>query len=178
MSEFEEEETIYAVRPNKTQIKKDIAKLHQLAEELIRLSNSQLQEMALAEDLFKAVNLVAAMPLKGARKRQLKFITGMLRKIEIDPILENLARLKSSSAHATREHHLLERWRDRFLLEGDEALRQFLNEYPVADSQQLRQLIRNAKKELAADKPAKSSRQIYRYLRDFLAENQSSEIQN
>jgi len=45
---------------------------------------------------------------------------------------------------------------------------ELLDDYPEADSQQLRQLIRNAQKEIAAAKPPKSARMLYRYLKELL----------
>jgi ribosome-associated protein len=105
------------------------------------------------------------MPHKGARKRLLKFITGQLHKIDVEPILEKLARMKNKSAHAVREHHIVERWRDRLIAGGNDALTELLNEQPDADRQQLRQLLRNVQKEAEASKPPKSSRLLYRYLK-------------
>ena len=108
------------------------------------------------------------MPHKSARKRLLKFITGQLNKIDIDPYLERLARMKSQSAHAVREHHIAERWRARLINDGNAALTELLNDHPHADRQQLRQLIRNAQKETELAKPPKSSRLLYRYLKALL----------
>jgi len=65
----------------------------------------------------------------------------------------------------------LEALRDRLVEEGDDAISEVLNLYPEADRQQLRVLIRNAQKEKAANKPPKSYRQIFSYLRE-LAESQ------
>ncbi|WP_253283421.1 ribosome biogenesis factor YjgA, partial [Cedecea davisae] len=67
--------------------------------------------------------------------------------------------------------HKLEALRDRLVEEGDEAMAEVLRLYPQADRQQLRVLIRNAQKEKAANKPPKSYRQIFSYLRE-LAEEQ------
>ena len=157
----------YAVRPNKTQIKKDMAVLFALSEEMSELSASQLKYLELPDILHKAVQEVSGMPHKGARKRLLKYITGQLHKIDVEPILEKLARMKNKSAHAVREHHMVERWRDRLITGGNEALTVFLNEQPDADRQQLRQLLRNVQKENEASKPAKSSRLLYRYLKSL-----------
>ena len=157
----------YAVRPNKTQIKKDMAVLFALSEELSELSGSQLKTLELPENIHKAIVEVSGMPHKGARKRLLKFITGQLHKIDVDPILEKLARMKNKSAHAVREHHAVERWRDKLIAGGNEALTELLNEHPHADRQQLRQLLRNAQKEAEANKPPKSSRLLYRYLKEL-----------
>ncbi len=163
----EEEYIEYAVRPNKTQIKREIAEIAEVAEEMTTLSKSQLDDLNLPEQIHKAIQEAAGMPHKAARKRLLKYIVGNLRKIDMEPINEQLAKIKNKSAHAVREHHQVERWRDRLIAEDNAALTELLSKYPHADSQQLRQLIRNAKKELAAEKPPKSSRLIYRYLKDL-----------
>jgi len=167
----EEEETGYAIRPNKTQIKRDIAVLHDLAECLTQLAAVQLERLQLPGNLYNAIRTAADMPLKGARKRQLKFITGLLRKIDVEPIKAGLAKLTRQSAHAAREHHQIEQWRDKLLAEGDSALGCLLQDYPQADRQQLRQLLRRAKKEAEADKPLQSARAIYQYLKELFSSN-------
>jgi ribosome-associated protein len=47
--------------------------------------------------------------------------------------------------------------------------------HPAIDSQQLRTLIRNAQKEQAADKPPKSSREIFRLLREITTPDNQEE---
>ena len=168
----------YAVRPNKTQIKKDMAVLFALSEEMSELSTVQLSFLELPENIHKAVVEVSGMPHKGARKRLLKFITGQLHKIDVEPIQEKLARIKNKSAHAVREHHIVERWRDKLIAEGNDALAELLNEQPHADRQQLRQLLRNAQKEAEAAKPPKSSRLLYRYLKNLLNVEGGTELED
>lgn len=158
----------YAVRPNKTQIKKDMAALFALSEEISELSVTQINTLELPENIHKAILEVSKMPHKGARKRLLKYITGQLNKIDVEPILEKLARIKNKSAHGVREHHIVERWRDRLVKGGQEALTAFLNEHPEADRQHVRQLLRNIQKETETNKPPKSSRLLYRYLKSLL----------
>ncbi|CCE22918.1 ribosome biogenesis factor YjgA [Methylotuvimicrobium alcaliphilum] len=165
--EFDDEVEYYAVRPNKSQIKRDIAVLFDLGEELVGLSTAQLSALELPEELHKAVIGTVGMPPKGARKRQLKFICGLLRKLDVEPILEKLARIKNQSAHAAREHHKVERWRDRLISEGQDALTELIDEYPQTDRQLLRQLMRSAQKEAAEARPLKSSRELYRYLKEL-----------
>ena len=158
----------YAIRPNKTRIKKDMAILFALSQELSELPSTQLKALELPDIIHKALTEASGMPHKSARKRLLKFITGQLNKIDIDPYLERLARMKSQSAHAVREHHIAERWRARLINDGNAALTELLNDHPHADRQQLRQLIRNAQKETELAKPPKSSRLLYRYLKVLL----------
>jgi len=164
----DEDVEYYAVRPNKTQIKKDIAALFVLGEEMSNLSPDQLNTLMLPEKILQAVREVSGMPHKGARKRLLKYIAGQLHLIDASPIIEKLERIKNKSVHAVREHHLAEQWRDRLIAEGNEALTELLDDHPEADSQQLRQLIRNAQKEIEAAKPPKSARMLYRYVKELL----------
>jgi ribosome-associated protein len=159
----------YAIRPNKSQIKRDIAELAAFTEELVKLSGTQLKQFELDDILYKAIIAASGMPPTGARKRQMKYICGLLRKIDISPLQEQLARLQSKSAHAIREHHIAEHWRDQ-LISGDEAvLTQLLAEYPAADRQHLRHLVRSAKKEITQTTPPKFSRLLYRYLKELFA---------
>lgn len=168
----------YAVRPNKTQLKKDIAALFALGEKMSALSPVQLNTLELPENIHKAVIEVAGMPHKAARKRLLKFIAGQLHKIDVEPILEKLARIENKSAHAVREHHIVERWRDRLIAEGNDALSELLEEQPEADRQHLRQLLRNAQKETENSKPPKSSRLLYRYLKALFNFQEDTEETN
>ncbi|MFZ4503541.1 MAG: ribosome biogenesis factor YjgA [Methylovulum sp.] len=166
--ESEDDAEQYAIRPNKTQLKKDIAELFVLGEKLSRISATQLATLTIPDAIQQAIREVSGMPLNSARKRLLKYIAGQLHKIDCDPIKESLAKLENKSVHAAREHHQVERWRDRLLAEGDKALTELLDEYPDVDRQYLRQLLRTAQKELAASAPPRASRLLYRYLKTVL----------
>jgi ribosome-associated protein len=154
-----------------------MAVLFALSEEMSELSSAQLKLLELPENIHKALVEVSGMPHKGARKRLLKFITGQLHKIDVEPFLEKLARMKNKSAHAVREHHIVEHWRDKLIAEGNDALTELLDEQPHADRQQLRQLMRNAQKEAEAAKPPKSSRLLYRYLKNLFQVEGETEIE-
>lgn len=161
----------YAIRPNKSQLKRDIAELAVFAETLAKLPLGQLKQFAMDDELFKAVVAAGAMPPTGARKRQIKYICGLFRKMDIAPLRETLARLQSKSAHAVREHHAAERWRDQLLAGDDSVLTRFLAEFPQADRQVLRQLLRNAKKEPVGTANAqKQALLLYRAIKAVLSE--------
>jgi len=176
MTEFIEdfEEETWAIRPNKSQLKRDISEVSDLCEEITHLTASQIEKLGLPDSIVVAVASAAKMPAKSARKRQLKYITSLMRNEDIEPIQQSLDKLKAKSAHAARELHQAERWRDRLLSEDNNALTEALNEFPSADAQHVRQLIRNAKKEISLSKPPKFSRLLFRYLRDLIED--ASEI--
>ncbi|MCK4840697.1 MAG: DUF615 domain-containing protein [Methylococcales bacterium] len=162
----------YAIRPNKSQIKRDIAEIAKLAEELTQLTEPQLTTMKMPGELEKSIIDAKKMPgTKPARKRQLKFITAKLRDIDLDKVFENLGRIKTKNAHGVREHHQAEEWRDRLIANaGNDILTELLNQYPNADAQQLRQLQRNAQKEAKAEKPPKNARLLYKYLKELVSD--------
>jgi ribosome-associated protein len=54
------------------------------------------------------------------------------------------------------------------MIENVDVLAEFIALYPQTDIQQLRTLIRNAQKEVAASKPPKSSREIFKFLREIM----------
>ncbi len=168
--DFDDEELIeYAVRPNKTAIKRDIAVIADMAEQLCSLSEEQLNSMELPEAVRASILEASRLPHKAARKRLLKYVTAQLRKIDLHNVTEQLDRINSKSSHATREHHQAERWRDQLLGEnGQDALTRLLTEFPAADSQHIRQLQRNALKEQQLEKPPKSSRLLYREIKALI----------
>ncbi len=163
--EYDDEVEYYAVRPNKTKIKKEIGALFEMGETMAKLSAAQLDSLELPENIQKAVSEVAHLPHTGARKRLLKFIAGQLHKLDVSPYQEKLARIQNKSAHSVRELHILEHWRDKLINEGNNALTELFDEQPSVDLQHIRQLLRNIKRETETGKPPKSSRLLYRYLK-------------
>ncbi len=166
--EYGDEIEYYAIRPNKTQIKKDIGVLFKLAESLSKIAPAKLQDFDLPIHLHKAIREVADMPLNGARKRLLKYIASQFHKMDVSEYQEKLARLQNQSVHNAREHHITEQWRDKLIKEGNAALTDLFDDYPAADLQQIRQILRNIKKETETGQPPKSSRLLYRYLKTLL----------
>ena len=167
----------YAIRPNKTLIKKQIAAIFAMAEEICLLSPSHIKELQLPESISQALLDAAKMPANSARKRLLKYITQQLRTIDTDEVQERLARFKNKSVHAVREHHQAERWRDVLLsADGNQQLTFFIGEFPQADSQYLRQLQRNAQKEAKESKPPKSARLLYRYLKQVISGEEADNL--
>ncbi len=155
-------------KPSKTTLKRESVALQKMGAELAALSATQLQALDLPEILLRAVTEASQMPAKGARKRLLKYVGGLLRDMDVDSITEKLAKLNSQSVHSAREHHQVEDWRDRLINQDDKVLTDFLSEYPDVDRQQLRQLVRNAKKELQLQKPPRYARQLFRFLKELI----------
>lgn len=168
---IKDEPEYYAIRPNKTQLKRDLSELFTLGENMSQLTTIQLQGLGLPDNIHQSIVEVAQMPLKSARKRQLKYIAAQLNKIDLESIQEKFARIKSKSVHADREHHQAEKWRDKLIADtSNQALTKFLDLYPQANIQQLRQLQRQAKKELSNNQAPKYTRLLYKYIKSLLVD--------
>jgi ribosome-associated protein len=165
--EDDDEEIIYV---SKSQLKRESHALQELGEELVELSASKLAKIPLPDELAEAIDLARKIKQRGGRKRQLQYIGKLMRKIDAEPIQQAMDALKNDSAKETARQHKLEQWRDRLVAEGDKALAELLDELPDADRQHLRQLVRNAQREAKQNKPPKSAREIFRYLRDLMSE--------
>lgn len=163
----EDDEIIWV---SKSEIKRDAEALKDLGAEMVDLGNNSLDKLPLDEDLRAAINLAQKIKKEG-RRRQMQLIGKMLRSRDVEPIQTALDKLKNRHNQQVSLFHKLEMLRDRMIDGGDEAIEEVLNLWPDADRQQLRSLVRNAKKEKEGNKPPKSARQIYQYLRE-LAENQ------
>ena len=165
--EDEDDEIIWV---SKSEIKRDAEELKRLGAELVDLGKNALDKIPLDTDLRDAIELAQRIKKEG-RRRQLQLIGKMLRNRDVDPIRQALDKLKNRHNQQVALFHKLEALRDRLVEEGDDAMSEVLRLYPEADRQQLRVLIRNAQKEKATNKPPKSYRLIFSYLRE-LAENQ------
>ncbi|CND38418.1 ribosome biogenesis factor YjgA [Yersinia enterocolitica] len=155
---------------SKSEIKRDAEALKDLGTELVELGKNALEKIPLDEDLLAAVELAQKIKKEG-RRRQIQLIGKMLRARDVEPIQTALDKLKNRHNQQVSLFHKLVLLRDRLVEEGDDAIPTVLELYPEADRQQLRSLVRNAQKEKAANKPPKSYRQIFQYLRE-LAEKQ------
>ncbi|WP_061019136.1 ribosome biogenesis factor YjgA [Vibrio splendidus] len=161
-----EEEIIWV---SKTEMKTDMDALQKLGEELVGLKPSVLDKFPLSEDLAQAIK--DAQRFKNeAKRRQLQYIGKVMRNVDPEPIQAALDKVRNKHSQATAELHKLEQLRDRVVAEGDAAISEVMEMYPEADRQRLRQLARQANKEKSANKPAKSSREIFQILKELKLE--------
>lgn len=160
----EQEEIIWV---SKSEIKRDAEALKKLGEKLVELTQTNLDKIPLDETLLDAVNL-ARKSVKEARRRQLQFIGKLLRSTEVEPIQEALDKIENKHNQQQAMLHKLEQLRDDLVAQGDEILARFFDDYPQADRQHLRNLVRSAKKEKEQNKPPKAYREIFQYLKEVV----------
>lgn len=152
--------------PSKTKLKAEADAQQALGVRLSELPKDKLLKLNLPEELFTAVLETKKITANGAIRRHRQYLGRLMREIDTAPITEQLARWDGKHTAENAYFHGLERWRDR-LINDTNALSEFIALHPGTDSQQLRTLIRNAQKEHAANKPPKSSREIFKLLREI-----------
>lgn len=156
----------YAVRPNKTQIKRDIRVLNGLGKELANMPETALNKVPLSDNMRRAV-ADAKRFSRGALQRQLRRIANLMQHEDIEAIKLEIQRQKQPSKQQTAELHQLEQWRDRLIAGDEKLLTELIQQFPFVDRQQIRQLVRNAKVELQRNKPPKSARSLFKYLSEI-----------
>jgi ribosome-associated protein len=139
----------------KAALKREAQQVHRLAEALVDLKPSDYAKVPLDEDMRSHVDLARRIDAHIARKRQILFVAKQLRKRgDLEYLFLAVDKPKSELKKETARMHRLERWRERLIDEGDDALHGYLNDYPDADRQALRSLIRAAQAQRARQKTA------------------------
>jgi ribosome-associated protein len=148
---------------SKSQVKRDLAAVQDLALRLLNLSVKQLAQIPLLDETREA--LLATRDLeRRARQRQLRFTSGLLAREDVDAVTEALEKLLRPHGDAVRVFHDVEDWRDR-LLAGETELIDTLGErFAQLDRQQLVQLLRSARQESERGQAPKAARQLFRML--------------
>ena len=162
-----EEDTIADALVSKSQIKRDADALVALGKKIAGLSKDQFDGMPMSNELREGILAVKKLGKGGAIKRQFKYIGKLLRDSDNEAISQALERQLDKDRSAAARLHMLEQWRDRLVQEGDTALDDFINKFPRADRQHVRQLQRKALQELDRAKPPTASRKIFQYIKEI-----------
>lgn len=156
-----------AEAPSKSRRKAQAHALQTLGAQLVTLNPNQLAQVELPDALREAVQAAQRIHAHEGRRRQLQYIGKLMRNVDPAPIRARIDGWKAVSVEETARLHLIERWRER-LLDEPAALQALAREFPLADLQPLRALIRNTQRERLHDKPPKSYRALFQLLRDII----------
>lgn len=153
-------------RPSKTQRKKASHELQDLGEALVALPDDRLDGLAIDETLLEAIREYKRTRSHEGRRRQMQYIGKLMRRADPEPLREAVAAMQLGRAKDALALHEAERWRSE-LIADDAALTRWTAAHPEADLQQLRSLVRAARKDAAAV-PEQRSGRAYRDLFKFI----------
>lgn len=151
---------------SKTKLKAEADAQQAIGKKLIDLSKEKLLKLDLPETLFDAVIEAKRLTANGAIRRQLQYLGRLMRDVDSTRIEEQLQAWDGKNVQENARFHTMERWRTRLITEPN-ALQEFLVQFPLADIQQFRTLIRNAQREELAQKAPKSSRELFKLIREL-----------
>jgi ribosome-associated protein len=171
--------------PSRTELKKESTELQKLGEELLTLRSDLTQRLDLPESLLTALDHVRTISNFEGRRRQMQYVGKLMRHLEpetLQAVRDALAEQRGGSAQQTLALHAAERWRDD-LIARDEAFEAWLGAHPETDAQQLRALIRQARKDGQPDAESVSKglaprrgrafREIFQIVRDQLEQEEN-----
>ncbi len=163
-AQFDESEIV-----SKSQLKRESHAIQDLGKRLVALPAEQLARIPLDEPVLDAIALAKRIQNKrSALKRHYQFLGKLLRARDTDPILDALTEIDNASQHSIQLHHRAERWRDRIIEQGNDAIDALLAEIGQADRQKLRQLWRNHHNARTDAKRSQHSRLIYKEIKQSL----------
>ena len=154
-------------RPSKSALKRAMHELQELGEHLLAMPDSRLKDIEMPERLRDALDDWKHTRSFEGKRRQLQYIGKILRSVDPEPLREAVASFQLGHAKNALALHEAERWRTDLIGDEKDALSRWLGEFPGTDVQQLRALIRNARKDAAAA-PEQRNGRAYRELFQFI----------
>ena len=140
--------------------------LQAIGVELVELPDSQLAQIEMPDKLRDAVLQAKRIKAHEGKRRQIQYIGRLMRDVDPAPLREALDALNGQSAAEGARHRRLETLREK-LLADDTALTDYVSTHAGADLQELRTLIRNARREQKEGKPPRAFRELFRRLKSL-----------
>jgi ribosome-associated protein len=156
-------------KPSKTRLKQASHELQELGEAVVALPDARLDGLAIAETLLDAIRQYKKTKTFEGKRRQMQYIGKLMRQHDVEPIRQAVTDMQLGRAKDSLALHQAERWRAE-LIADDAAATRWISAHPETDVQQLRSLIRAARKD-AALVPEKRSRRAFRELFQFIKEH-------
>ena len=158
-------------RPSKTQLKQQSHELQKLGLKLAELSPDQLARTDMPEPLRDALAEYRRTRSHEGRRRQMQYVGKLMRGVDDGPLREAVAAAELGTAQQALLLHEAERWRAE-LIADDAALTRWLDAHPGTDAQQLRSLVRAARRDSAALGPEarqpRAVRELFQYIKPHI----------
>ena len=162
--------------PSRNELKKQMQDLQELGEAVASLPPDRLDNLKIAERLRDAIDELRRTRSFEGKRRQVQYIGKLMKLEDPEPLREAVASYRVGSAKDTLALHQAEYWRDQ-LLADDEALANWVKEYPATDVQQLRSLVRSARKEKLepGERHGRAYRDLFRMVKEQMLDVPAAE---
>jgi ribosome-associated protein len=166
---------------SKSDLKRESSELQKVGEALLTLRADLMDGLSLPEKLADALAQARRITNFEGKRRQMQFIGKLMRGLDpetLQAVRDALDAQQKGSASDALALHQAEQWRDD-LIARDDAFDQWLRAHPDTDTQQLRALIRQARKDVQPDadsiskglapRQGRAYREIFQVVRERLA---------
>jgi len=157
-------------RPSKTELKRAAHDMQTLGDALAALSNERLAALPMDELLRDAIVELRRTRSHEGRRRQRQYVGKLMRQADIEPLAQAVAEAELGSARQTLALHQAEALR-LSLVADDQVLTEFMAQHPGCDAQQLRSLIRAARKEAALppqQRHGRAWRELFQFIKPYV----------
>ncbi len=120
-------------KPSKSARKRQQLELQRLGEQLIDFTAEELHALPIDERLREAALAASKMRAHGALRRQKQLIGKLMRTCDPEPIKRAVAARAAGDRQAKHVFADAERWRDRIVAEGTDAIRSFCAQNGAAE---------------------------------------------
>ncbi len=152
---------------SKTDLKKEAKELQEFAKQLIKLGKKQRKELTASDELQEAFLLADKIASKpDALRRHVQYMAKVLKDEDLDTLKAEHEQFTSPAKANDKQSKQLESLREKLIEQGDSAINELIELYPTLERQKLRQLVRQAKKELGQEKPGKGYKELFQYLKN------------
>ena len=153
--------------PSRNELKQQMKELQDLGEAVAALPVDRLDKLKIDDRLRDAIDELRRTRSFEGKRRQLQYIGKLMKSEDPAPLREAVASFRVGSATDTLALHQAEYWRDQ-LLAGDDALQKWVEAYPATDIQQLRSLVRSARKEKLepGERHGRAYRDLFRLVKE------------
>lgn len=151
---------------SKTDLKKEAKELQLLATQLTKLSKSQREKLPASEELkaaFKLADKISNKP--DALRRHFQFMAKLLRDEDVEALRFQYHKFVTPQTGPDKFSEEVEAIRQDLIDNGDDAINALIEKCPTLERQKMRQLTRQAKKEVAAEKPGKSFKELFQVIK-------------
>jgi len=154
---------------SKTEIKREMHEMQDFALKLVKLSNTQRKKIPFTEELEECLRLADKIKNKHeALRRHVRFMSKVLLETDLTDIYQALDVMANKHQQESSKFTKLEQMRDDLIAQGNEKVEAMLVDYPTLERQKLRQLVRQATKEVKAEKTGKSFRDLFAYIKEHV----------
>ena len=175
--------------PSKTELKAQSAELQALGEALLTLRRDLFEPLELPGKLVDGLEELKRITNFEGKRRQSQYVGKLMRQLDEEQLAAVRAALeeqRKGPAAETLRLHAAERWRERLIAENA-AVNAWVTQYPETDVQQLRALVRQARKDVPAPTDARVAgatgqaarqgrayRELFQLVRDALTRAEAS----